>query len=387
MVQEHNSGSDMSSSSLQRDLRVDLIRGIALLMIFVDHVEWLTKIRFFSKVTLANLAYCDAAEVFFFLSGFVCGRSYGSCFSNHGWRHAQAKACKRILRLYVAHLSTLLCVMVLVYICMIRHVAMFDGYRVDGFDPGSLAFLQRVSLLIYLPGGFDILVVYMFLLLFLPTFVAIYSFNRAAALLVMASLYVASQFFPNASYPQYVWHIEGQPYRTFHTLAWQLIFMSAAAIGMLSASGKNIPVHQAVRVLFSTVVVTVAAVKLGAEMGVTGAEPLTQVIDRLGKGPLADKWTLGPFRLVYFGMLLVTVETFFSRRFPLRSCIARSLIGCGQNSLMIFCLILYATFLSHAIYSVSSYSPAAVITFESCFCGLVLWFGYIRFNAKVETRE
>ncbi|MHC2282212.1 hypothetical protein ACVME8_008855 [Bradyrhizobium diazoefficiens] len=48
-----------------RDLRIDVCRGIALWWIFLDHVpnnigSWLTP---------RNYGFCDAAEIFMFLSG------------------------------------------------------------------------------------------------------------------------------------------------------------------------------------------------------------------------------------------------------------------------------------------------------------------------------
>ena len=50
---------------VERDLRLDLFRGIGLWMIFLDHipddvVSWLT---------LRNYGFSDAAEVFVFISG------------------------------------------------------------------------------------------------------------------------------------------------------------------------------------------------------------------------------------------------------------------------------------------------------------------------------
>ncbi len=63
--------------SLSRDWRLDLFRGIALLAIFVDHLEGCNGYQLFSGYTLQQLGYCDASEVFIFISGYVCGMSYG----------------------------------------------------------------------------------------------------------------------------------------------------------------------------------------------------------------------------------------------------------------------------------------------------------------------
>jgi hypothetical protein len=61
------------SFPVERDLRLDLFRGIGLWMIFLDHVPqdvvaWLT---------LRNYGFSDAAEFFVFISGYLAGYIYG----------------------------------------------------------------------------------------------------------------------------------------------------------------------------------------------------------------------------------------------------------------------------------------------------------------------
>ncbi len=67
---------DQNSSShsfvVERDLRLDLLRGLGLWMIFLDHipddvVAWLT---------LRNYGFSDAAEFFVFISGYLLGFIY-----------------------------------------------------------------------------------------------------------------------------------------------------------------------------------------------------------------------------------------------------------------------------------------------------------------------
>ncbi|MFN9907133.1 MAG: OpgC domain-containing protein, partial [bacterium] len=55
----------MSASVAARDLRLDLFRGVALMMIFINHVPG----NFASYWTHMNFGFSDAAEAFVFLSG------------------------------------------------------------------------------------------------------------------------------------------------------------------------------------------------------------------------------------------------------------------------------------------------------------------------------
>src|SRR5215471_11061266 len=56
-----------------RDLRLDLFRGLSLIFIFVDHVPD----NVLSYLTLQSFSFCDAAEVFIFISGYAAAIVYG----------------------------------------------------------------------------------------------------------------------------------------------------------------------------------------------------------------------------------------------------------------------------------------------------------------------
>src|SRR5262249_13104504 len=57
----------------RRDLRLDLFRGLSLLVIFIDHIPN----NVLSYVTLHSIAFSDAAEVFIFISGYAAATVYG----------------------------------------------------------------------------------------------------------------------------------------------------------------------------------------------------------------------------------------------------------------------------------------------------------------------
>jgi hypothetical protein len=48
------------NSTRERDFRLDFCRGVALIVIFIDHVPG----NPLSSWTLRNFSFCDAAEVF-----------------------------------------------------------------------------------------------------------------------------------------------------------------------------------------------------------------------------------------------------------------------------------------------------------------------------------
>jgi len=57
----------------QRDLRLDLFRGIALWLIFLDHIPS----NVVSWITIRNYGFSDATEIFVFISGYTAAFVYG----------------------------------------------------------------------------------------------------------------------------------------------------------------------------------------------------------------------------------------------------------------------------------------------------------------------
>ena len=88
-----------------RDPRIDLFRGLALVMIFINHVPG----NPYEALTIRNLGFADAAEAFFLMSGIAAGLAYTPRFIardrvRHGLWRAIAPLWKRAWSLYVVQL-------------------------------------------------------------------------------------------------------------------------------------------------------------------------------------------------------------------------------------------------------------------------------------------
>jgi hypothetical protein len=95
---------------LPRDLRVDALRGLALIMIFIDHIPDNT----LALLTLHNFGFSDAAELFVLLSGFSSMVAYGSAFDRDGVLVGLRRVYLRCLRIYLFQAMLLLVVLVMV---------------------------------------------------------------------------------------------------------------------------------------------------------------------------------------------------------------------------------------------------------------------------------
>ncbi len=105
--QGHCGSFDLPSSDLPtgRDSRVDLLRGLALLFIFIDHIPG----NRLSAFTLRGFGFCDAADLFVFLAGFSATLAYGRVFERAGFGVGLAKVlarCGTVYGVQVALLAT-----------------------------------------------------------------------------------------------------------------------------------------------------------------------------------------------------------------------------------------------------------------------------------------
>lgn len=102
--------------SSKRDPRIDVLRGMALLMIFVDHIPG----NVLSLVTLHNFGFSDAAEVFVLLAGMSSMMAYGKAFERDGALGGLHRIILRCARLYLFQIGLLLTTLVVVLLWTVR---------------------------------------------------------------------------------------------------------------------------------------------------------------------------------------------------------------------------------------------------------------------------
>src|SRR2546430_16860177 len=81
-----------------RDLRLDLFRGLALWLIFLDHIP----ANVVNWITIRNYGFSDAAEIFVFISGYTAAFVYGRTMQQRGVVVASARILKRAWTGYIA---------------------------------------------------------------------------------------------------------------------------------------------------------------------------------------------------------------------------------------------------------------------------------------------
>jgi hypothetical protein len=321
-----------------RDLRLDLFRGIALWLIFLDHIPS----NVVSWVTIRNYGFSDATEIFIFISGYTAAFVYGRAMRERGFIVAGARILRRAWQIYVAHIF-----LFAIYMAEISYVATSFDNPLYAEEMNILDFLKQpdmtivqAMLLKFKPVNMDILPLYIILLLLFPPVLWLLQRGPALALGASLALYVAAwQFgFNLPAYPEGTWY--------FNPFAWQLLFVFGAWCA-LGGAERLAPLLQWRATLIIAVVYLVFAFLIALSWYVpdqTSFVPhwLEDLIYPI------DKTNLDPLRFAHFVALAVLTVRFVPRNWPLLgSWILYPAILCGQHSLEVFCVGVFLAFAGH----------------------------------------
>ncbi len=210
-----------------RDLRLDFFRGLALLMIFIDHVSG----NHFAAITLQSMGFADGAEVFVFIAGMAGVLAYHKTFLVKGFWEGCRAILQRIRVLYLAHVGMVAGVLV---VALGAHLS---GTQFDIIGKLGLAVLLetpidamvRLPVLGFMPNYLDILPLYVVLLATLPLVLAAQRVNVLLPLAVAALSYGAVQVsgitLPNLGNAN-GWFL--------NPFAWVLLFVAGATVARLT---------------------------------------------------------------------------------------------------------------------------------------------------------
>ncbi len=321
-----------------RDLRLDLFRGIALWLIFLDHIPS----NVVSWITIRNYGFSDATEIFIFISGYTAAFVYGRAMRERGFVVSGARILRRAWQIYVAHIF-----LFAIYMAEISYVATSFDNPLYAEEMNILDFLKQPDMTIvqalllkFKPVNMDILPLYIILLLLFPPILWLLLRGPTLALGASVALYVlAWQFGWNLpAYPEGSWY--------FNPFAWQLLFVFGAWCA-LGGAKRLAPVLQWPATL------VLAILYLGFAFVIALSWYLPEQVSIVPHWlenliyPI-DKTNLDVLRFAHFLALAVLTVRFVPRTWPLlNSWILYPAILCGQHSLEIFCLGVFLAFAGH----------------------------------------
>ena len=348
----------------ERELRLDLFRGLALWLIFIDHLPP----SLLTWFTILNCGFSDATEIFIFISGYTAAFVYGRAMLEIGFLVATARILRRAWQIYVAHVF-----LFTIFLAEISYVAFSFENPLYSEEMGIMDFLKhpdvtivQALLLRFRPVNMDVLPLYIVLMLSLPIILALMRWKPDVTLALSAMLYAATWEFDLylSSYPNGVW--------AFNPMAWQLLFVFGAWCALGGARRMS-------RILSSPITLWVCAVYVVFAFYVTMTWYVPQMNHWLPKRveqwmyPI-DKTDLDVLRFAHFLALAALTVRFLPKDWPgLKSAWLKPLILCGQHSLEIFCLGVFLAFAGHFVLAEGG-GGAALHALVSL-CGILIMWG------------
>lgn len=318
---------------LDRDLRIDFFRGLALWWIFIDHIP----MNWVAQFSLRNFALCDATEVFVLLAGYAAGLAYGRSMDRHGWVYAAADVLKRAWTLYVVHifLFVVFSAQVSFSATALDRAEYLDELGLDVLAEAPYRAMFEALTLHFQPAYLNILPLYITLLII---FIVILPMLHYYSLLLITSfsLYIFVRL-TNINFPSWTgggWY--------FNPLAWQVLFVLGAN---LAYSPERIPRGGAIVDRLAILIIV-----LGFSLQ-WFFWPNSELMGRLPHDVVqtlvsVDRESLHPFRLIsILALAWLTAQWLPATAAWLRSRWTAPFILCGQHSLPVFCAGIFLSFL------------------------------------------
>lgn len=356
-----------------RDLRLDLFRGLANWLIFLGHIPD----SILAWFTTRNYGFSDGADLFVFISGYTATVVYARMMVERGFVIAATRLWKRAWQLYVAQL-----LLFLFYAVAIHYVAhsldiphLMDQFNVAGLMDNPIDTLVQGMLLRFKPLNLDVLPLYIVLMTVFPLALWLLLHWPKAAMIGSLMLYLAARHFlwDLTSYPGGVWY--------FNPFAWQLLFMLG---GWLALSGGDrlrwMTTSRFALALSSSFLIFALATMVADSVPIL--QPL--LLGELRAIFLPnDKTYLAPYRVVHLAALVVVALHFIPRDWPgLSWRVFQPLIRCGQQSLEVFCVGVFLSFVAHLVLITLSDSVFAQLITGACGLSIMTAVAYYRSWSK-----
>lgn len=318
--------------TFERDHRIDFFRGLALIFIFWDHVPH----NPLGQITLRNVGFSDAAEIFVFLAGYAAVLAYGKILARDGYLITCVKILRRTWVLYVVHIFLLAMLMGIVFFAN-SHVETRDLVEEMGlhhFVTNPQQALTDELLLRFKPNLMDPLPLYIVLLAGLPLVLPLLVRKPWAVVAVSLAVYLLA--------PRFGWNLaaikDGVWY--FNPVTWQLLFILG---GFAAIHGQRPPLPDA-RPLSRQPLFVSATVYVVVTGVMTVSWRWPEIHDAMMPASLSNwvypisKTDLSPVRLLHFLALAYVTARLLPDNGWTQNWLAQQCCRMGRYSLEVFCL-------------------------------------------------
>ncbi len=217
-----------------RDPRLDFYRGIAMFIILFAH----TPGNFFTSWIPARWGFSDATEIFVFCSGMASAIAFGRSYDRTGWTMGTARVAYRVWQVYWAHIGLFFAIAAM--LAALNATELFERDYVGQLN--LYPFFRRpdeqligLFTLTYVPNYFDILPMYMVILVMMPLMMWLSRIHIGLVFLAMGLMWFFAQgrVLEALGMPGLSINFPAEPWSErewfFNPFGWQLIFFTGFA--------------------------------------------------------------------------------------------------------------------------------------------------------------
>ena len=329
----------------KRDLRLDLFRGLANWLMFLGHVST-SALAWFS---FRNYGFSDGADLFVFISGYTSALVFGRRMLEGGFVVGTTRLLRRVWQIYAAHI-----LLFVIYLASVHSFSnsfnapvFIDRFNVAPLLNAPVETITQGLLLRYKPLNLDVLPLYVILMGAFPPVLWLMLRHRNWGMLGSVLLYFAAR--------QFGWNLPSYPWGFwyFNPFAWQLLFVLGAWLALGGANTLHFLVRSRAVLVFGLAYLLFAAV-----MTLSGLMPELQKLF-----PRAlfeafnpnDKTNLAPYRFLHLTIVIILGARFIPIDAPgLHATIWKPLVKCGQQSLEVFAVGIYLSFIGYFVLEATS---------------------------------
>ncbi len=356
-----------------RDDRIDIIRGIAVTAIAVNHIATDSPaMENFPHFQFGQYFSFNFADVFLFFSGVVCGLVYAPAYDRGGESRVVGMASKRVFDIWLAQFFCALGALAVIFAFDVfsSTQSTTHGLRADGYLESLLG-----SIFLYDPIPFlGILPLYIFFLLLLPLAIMLAKISSSLLLAISVSIW-AIIWLPTTLAQAGVdtgLGITAQSPYFMHPMAAQLLFFTGVCIGIRKDTLEaQLNAHR------STVI--------SCALGILIATIYLREV-HFAHFYLDQKPSVGPLRLLDL-LALTALISVLSKPTIFKKGFCGAFAACGRNSLAVFSastVMAFALSLLSNLASADRVLYAGLLTINIGFC---LWLGVVLEERKIRQKS
>lgn len=366
----------------QRDHRIDFLRGLALVMIYINHVPG----TFWENFTSRNFGFSDAAEGFVLMSGIATGLAFGPSYTAPAPMGKRLRPWRRALTLWTVHVPICLAILALFALTIgdLAVAKMAIARNIAPVIEQPWPFIPALAMLSHQFAYADILPLYIVFLLAAPVLLALAVRWPWPLMIASVTLWFLTGYL-GIRVP--TWPLQNGWF--FNPLSWQVLFVAGILTGLATRQGRRILPYRTWAVWLAWGFLAMAAIWTQfPAVAAAGGHGLWLLAQWTGLPPVVvafDKGFLFLPRLLHILALAYALSSLPMLRSIASSPQGAGLARLGRHSLPVFAT---GTLMAYTAQVIKALAPASfLLDTVMIFGGIVILFYVARMREGQKTRS